>query len=110
VKARKIAMFLFSVALGLSSLATAQLASPRVLKWELKDVKFDDGDPVIGYLLFDAAAASDKKLVGWDIGISALGLLPAYRFSSLFQPEQGSWQVDPSDSSCEPLAGCFSSF
>jgi len=71
-------MFLFSVALGLSSLATAQLASARVLKLELKDVKFDDGDPVIGYLLFDAAAASDKKLVGWDIGISALRLLPAY--------------------------------
>jgi hypothetical protein len=107
VQARAIAMCLFSVTLGLSLLGAPQLASARVLKWELRDVRFDDGDPVIGYLLFDADAAPDKKLVGWDVGITANGLLPAYRFTSSVEPEHGSWQVNPYGSGCNTAAGCF---
>ncbi len=108
MKARPILVFLFSVILGLGLWGATQLASARVLKWELKDVKFDDGDPVTGYFSFDADATPAKKLVSWDISIPALESLPAYRFSSAIEPENGVWlQPQPGFLGCDTPAGCL---
>ena len=90
-------------AVGLVMLAAIEGASAKVVKWQLENVKFDDGDPVTGFFLFDADASPDKRLVGLDILLTPFDPLPAYRLNSL---ELGDTWLPETDIDCgNPGAG-----
>jgi hypothetical protein len=105
---RKLELFLLVASMGLLLLGGGQLASAKVLQWELRDVKFSDGEPITGSFFFDADASAGKRLISWDIAIpTPLSSLPAYRFNSAVEPGNASWFQTPAAFFCMTQAGCF---
>jgi hypothetical protein len=96
--------------MGLFLLGGAQLASAKVLQWQLQNVKFSDGEPIVGSFFFDADASADKRLISWDIAITAFPFLPAYRFNSEAEPGNAHWVPLDGSVRCGNQAGCLEFF
>src|SRR6476469_8576396 len=84
-----------SAALGLLLLAAMPTAAAKVMRWDLQNVTFGSdiapnaGGSASGFFLFDADAVPGKQLIAWDISVTPYIPLPAYRFSSLLEPDRG---------------------
>ena len=109
VTKRRIELFLLVASMGLLLLDGGQLASAKVLQWELQNVKFSDGEPIAGSFFFDADA-SRAKLISWDIAITAFDFLPAYRFNSEAEPGNAYWYQEDVGYPCGTQAGCLDFF
>lgn len=101
-------MFLFAV---LISLGTIELATAKVVRWDLQNVTFEsfgEQSSASGFFLFDADASPDKRLVSWDITITNF-VLPAYRFIPASGVTSGGGWFDypKDDQSCFNSLGCI---
>ena len=80
---------LFSVAIGVSLFADADVASANLSQWELRNMTFQDGGTASGSLLFDADAPGFGQLVDYDITLA--GSSPAWPFPTYRYTPQTSW-------------------
>jgi hypothetical protein len=84
-----------SATVGLVLLAATTTVEAKVVRWDLRNVTF--GSDVVpnadgsasGFFLFDADASLGKQLIAWDISVTPFPPLPAYRLSSIFEPDRG---------------------
>jgi hypothetical protein len=89
------ATLLLCVALGTALFTNAEVASAKVLRWDLQNVTFEDGGTASGFFLFDADIPfvnhTDRPpttgLVSWDIAVEGEAppcppeCFPPYRFT-----------------------------
>jgi hypothetical protein len=95
----------------LSSFAVVQLATAKVVRWDLKNVTFEkleqEQSTASGFFLFDADASPDQRLVSWDITITNF-LLPTYRFLPASGFNSGGGSFEPQDDIyCFNSPGCI---
>jgi hypothetical protein len=93
--------FIYAILLGVMLSAGTESATAKVLRWELQNVKFQDGNAASGFFDFDTDSVprlpipgSTRPLLAWDItvhgaadcsfsqGGAVTKCFPDYRFSS----------------------------
>jgi hypothetical protein len=84
--ARAVTVLLSVVALGAALLTNAEIATAKIVRWELQNVTFADGGTAGGFFLWDAEASGVKQIVSWDIAIDGMDppcppCIPPFRFT-----------------------------